>query len=299
MFKHTLLLYIVVAVALCGCGAGKKLAAERQTANRYFYEKKYDSAATAYQAIIRHYEEKNISAPVDVYASAGKSLYYSGKEDEGIELLNKATSTADYDDELTLTMKIKYYGRKDNHTKELDNLEKYQQMYRTGSEIQYVSIRLLKRYMQMNEYQKAQKAYEQIKEPEASEIELMELYHTALTKNGQKDNADLVAQKIFNADPTNFIGLNYTARKTFDHAETAYVAAIKEYEAKKTNAAYRTMIQKTKPLTEEFKKAKTLYLKLYNLYKRPVDAEILSRIFTRLNDKKNAAVYAKLAKSQK
>ena len=297
MKRHTFI-YLIMAFLLVSCGAGKKLVQEQQAANRYFYEKQYDSAATAYENIIAKYEAKNISAPAEVYASAGKSLYYSGREKDGIDLLSKA-EVMGYDDELGLVMKIKYYGKINNHSKELDNLEKYQQMYRGGDETQYVSIRLLKRYMQMNEYEKAQKAYEQIKEPESAEIELMELYHTALTKNGQKAKADLVAQKLFNADPTNFIGLNYTARAKFDHAETAYVAAVKEYEAKKTNAAYRVMVQKTKPLIEEFKTAKTLYLKLYNLYKRPIDAEILSRIYTRLNDKKNAATYAKLAKSQK
>lgn len=296
--KHHPLIYLATAFLLASCGAGKKLTQEQQTANRYFYEKHYDSAAAAYESIIAKYEAKNISAPAEVYASAGKSLYYSGHEKDGVDLLYKAECMG-YDDELSLIMKIKYYHKIDNHSKELDNLEKYQQMYRNGDEIQYVSIRLLKRYMQMNEYQKAQKAYEQIKEPEASEIELMELYHTALTKNGQKDKADQVAQRLFNADPTNFTGLNYTARKAFDHAETAYVAAIKEYEAKKTNAAYRTMLQKTKPLIEEFKTAKTLYLKLYNLYKRPIDAEILARIYTRLNDKKNAATYERLSKQKK
>ena len=58
------------------------------------------------------------------------------------------------------------------------------------------------------------------------------------------------------------------------------------------------MVQKTKPLLEEYKTAKTLYQKLYNLYKRPIDAEILSRIYTRLGDKKNAATYEKLSKSK-
>ena len=298
MKSHTFIYIITAALLAVSCGSGKKLVQEQQTASRYFYEKQYDSAAAAYENIIAKYEAKNISAPAEVYASAGKSLYYSGREKDGVDLLYKAECMG-YDDELSLIMKIKYYHKIDNHSKELNNLEKYQQMYRNGDEIQYVSIRLLKRYMQMNEYQKAQKAYEQIKDPEASEIELMELYHTALTKNGQNGKADQVAQRLFNADPTNFTGLNYTARKAFDHAETAYVAAIKEYEAKKTNAAYRTMVQKTKPLIEEFKTAKTLYLKLYNLYKRPTDAEILARIYTRLNDKKNAATYERLSKQKK
>ena len=296
MKRHTFI-YIVIAFLLASCGASKKLVQEQQTANRYFYEKQYDSAAAAYESVIAKYEAKNIHAPAVVYASAGKSLYYSGKEKDGINRLTEAEELG-YDDELGLVMKIKYYGKINNHSKELDNLEKYQQMYRGGDETQYVSIRLLKRYMQMNEYAKAQKAYEQIKEPESAEIELMELYHTALTKNGEKAKADLVAQKLFNADPTNFIGLNYTARSKFDHAETAYVAAVKEYEAKKTNAAYRVMVQKTKPLLEEYKTAKSLYMKLYNLYKRPIDAEILARIFTRLGDKKNAATYEKLSKSK-
>ncbi len=295
MWKITL---IILALAMIsGCGTGKKLVADQQAANRLFYEKKYDSAATAYQNVIARYEEKNISAPAEIYASAGKALYYSGKEKEGIDNLYKAECMG-YDDELSLIMKIKYYGKIDNHSKELDNLEKYQTMYHDGEEMQYVNIRLFKRYMQMSEYKKAQKAYEQIKDPEASEVEMLEQYHTALTKNGAKAKADQIAEKIFHADPVNFIGLNYMARTCFDNAETAYVAAIKEYEAKKTNAAYRTMVQKTKPLLEEYKKAKTYYLKLYSLYKRPIDAEILSRIFSRLNDKKNAELYEKLSKSK-
>lgn len=293
--KHYTFIYVMlVALALSSCSSGKKLAQQQQAANQYFYEKNYDSAAVMYETIINQYEAKNISASPETYASAGKSFYYSGDEKKAIDYLYRAECMG-YDDELTLILKIKYYGKIDNMSKELDNLEKYQSMYRNGDEIQYVRTRLVKRYVQMKEYQKVQRTYEQLSDPEASEIEYLEYYYTALSKNGNNDKAYQTAQKIFNLDPNNFTGLSNVARHTFDHAETAYVAAIKEYEAKKTNAAYRTMVEKTKPLLEEYKKAKIYYQKLYNLYKRPIDAEILSRIYTRLNDKKNAAVYAKLA----
>ncbi len=164
MKSHTFIYIITVALLAVSCGSGRKLVQEQQTASRYFYEKQYDSAATAYENIIAKYEAKNISAPAEVYASAGKSLYYSGREKDGVDLLYKAECMG-YDDELSLIMKIKYYHKIDNHSKELNNLEKYQQMYRNGDEIQYVSIRLLKRYMQMNEYQKAQRHTNRSKTP--------------------------------------------------------------------------------------------------------------------------------------
>jgi hypothetical protein len=78
--------------------------------------------------------------------------------------------------------------------------------------------------------------------------------------------------------------------------ENEYVAAIKAYDANKTNAGYKQMQQRTAPLAARYRKAKDLYVKLYNLYKRPHDAAILSRICTRLNDKQNAAYYDNLSK---
>ncbi|MCQ2975560.1 MAG: hypothetical protein MJ211_12235 [Bacteroidales bacterium] len=289
-------LYLLLAILLIfsACGAGKKLTIKQQNANQYFYEKNYDSAAITYQSIITEYESKNISAPSEIYASAGKALYYSGKEKEGIDYLYKAESMG-FDDELSISMKMKYYAKIDNHTKELDNLEKYNTMYRDGDDIQYVKKRLLFRYMQMKEYQKAISAYEGLKIPDSEEIDNLELYHTALTKCNQKDKANQVAKKIFNLDPNNYIGLNYMAWSCYYSVETDYKKAIAEYEAKKTNATYKIMVDKTKPMIDRYKKAKIYYIKLYNLYKNPTDAAILARIFTRLNDKKNAAIYEKLA----
>ena len=280
---------------LPGCGSSKTMVTTRQDADLMYYQKDYLNAFDKYCQIIESYVSKKENVPPELYALAGKCLYYSDSQAAAMPYF-KLAEEAGYEDEQLLMLQIKYFADADNLSKELDRLEKYVALYPEGGDIAFVNYRLYLRYCEMQEYGKAHLRYQNLSEEYRDDIAVIEKQHLVCTKLGRQEEADNIARQLYNINPNNLIGLNYMAYDAYITTENEYVAAIKAYEANKTNAAYRTMQQKTAPLAARYKKAKELYVRLYNQYKRPHDAAILSRICTRLNDKQNAAYYDKLSK---
>lgn len=278
-----------------GCSSGKALVTARQDADLLYYQKDYINAFDKYSSIIESYVSKKDAVPAELYALAGRCLYYSDSPSAAMPYF-KLAEDAGFEDELTLMLQIKHYAEADNLSKELDRLEKYSALYPDGGEINFVNYRLYLRYCEMQEYGKAHLRYQTLSPEYRDDIAVIEKQHLVCTKLGRQEEADSIARQLYNLNPNNLIGLGYMAFDAYNTTETEYVAAIKAYESNKTNAAYKTMQQKTAPLAARYKKAKELYVKLYNLYKRPHDAAILSRICTRLNDKQNASYYEKLSK---
>ena len=290
------MLSMALSAVLPGCGSSKMMVAARQEADFMYYQKDYLNAFDKYCQIIESYVSKKEPVPSELYALAGKCLYSADSQAEAIKYF-KLAEDAGYEDEQILMLQIKHYADADNLSKELDCLEKYSALYPDGNDIAFVNYRLYLRYCEMQEYGKAHLRYQSLSDEYRDDVAVLGKQHLVCEKLNRRDEADNIARQLYNMNPNNLIGLNYMAYDAYITTENEYVAAIKAYESNKTNAAYRQMQQKTAPLVARYKKAKELYVKLYNLYKRPHDAAILSRICTRLNEKQNAAYYDKLSKN--
>ena len=290
------MLSMALSAVLPGCGSSKMMVAARQEADFMYYQKDYLNAFDKYCQIIESYVSKKEPVPAELYALAGKCLYSADSQAEAIKYF-KLAEDAGYEDEQILMLQIKHYADADNLSKELDCLEKYSALYPDGNDIAFVNYRLYLRYCEMQEYGKAHLRYQSLSDEYRDDVAVLGKQHLVCEKLNRRDEADNIARQLYNMNPNNLIGLNYMAYDAYITTENEYVAAIKAYESNKTNAAYRQMQQKTAPLVARYKKAKELYVKLYNLYKRPHDAAILSRICTRLNEKQNAAYYDKLSKN--
>ena len=290
-----MMLSMALSVILPGCGSSKSMVSARQEADLMYYQKDYLNAFDKYSQIIESYVSKKELVPSELYALAGKCLYSADSQTEAIKYF-KLAEDAGYEDEQILMLQIKHYADADNLSKELDRLEKYSALYPDGSDIAFVNYRLYLRYCEMREYGKAHLRYQSLSDEYRDDVAVLEKQHLVCEKLNRKDEADNIARQLYNLNPNNLIGLNYMAYDAYITTENEYVAAIKAYDANKTNAGYKQMQQRTAPLAARYRKAKDLYVKLYNLYKRPHDAAILSRICTRLNDKQNAAYYDNLSK---
>lgn len=288
-------LVITLSLLMAGCFAQKKVAVTLHHANELYYLKEYEDAFDSYSQVIEHYTGKGQIAPGDVYNSAGKCLYYTGSKKQAVEYFNLAVQ-AGIDDEQALFLMIKYYEEIDNLSKELECLEKYDEVFSHGAEIKHVNERLFIRYVDMKEWHRAYSAFDNLDKACLDRIDILEKYYMVNEKLDNKLKAEEVARKLYNMDPNNLVGLSFVARSAYDSVEKEYVAAVKAYEAKKTTANYNIMKKKVEPLAARYKTAKNYYIRLYNLYKRPDDAAILSRICTRLNDKKGAKYYENLSK---
>ncbi len=290
--KHFILASVIM---LASCASQQKAAIPTADADQAFANKDYVTALAGYNKVIDQYKQKNRKAPADVMASAGKCLYMTGNKEKAMEYLISA-ETQGFSDSQSVLLMAKYYAEIDNMSKELDCLEKFVAMDSLADGSDYVCQRLVDRLVEMSEYDRAFAAYGKMSDADRGSVANLEKYHQICKKLGKDDEADKTAQQLYKMDPNNLIGLSAAAYNAYITTENEYVAAIKAYEAKKTNEAYARLQKTTAPLTARFKKARDLYVKLYGITKKPHDAAILSRIYTRLNDKKNADYYAKLSK---
>lgn len=282
------------ALLLASCSSTQK-GIGTQDADLAYSQKNYVSALESYNRVIDSYTAKKQKAPASVLAAAGKCLYNLNDKQKAMDMFSQASDLG-FTDEESLFMRISYYGELDNLSKEVDCLDKYVADYPQGANISAVNARLFSRYVEMAEYDKAFGIYSHLSESDKDNIPMLEKYYQTCKKLGKDSEALAAGQKIYGIDPNNVTGLGVVAYQAYITTENEYVAAIKAYEAKKTNEAYAKLQKTTTPLVARFKKARDLYLKLYGITKKPHDAQILSRIYTRLNDKKNADYYSKLAK---
>lgn len=293
--KKLLLLFFVSIIAIA-CGTQKKLLQTKNLANQYYYQKKYDSAYINYQKLIDSYESKGLNAEAEIYAAAGKSLFYAGQKAKGIDYLNTAEQQG-FEDEQSLFIKANYYQSINNLSKETLMIEKYIRLYPDGPNIQEINKRGFITSNQTKNYQSAITFYEKLSTEEKNKIENLETIYNVYQKTNNIDDANAIAEKLYQLDSENLIGLNYKAYSVYTAAENEYVAAIKAYEAKKTQSNYKTMRTKVQNLAPKYRQARDLYLKLYNKYHRKNDAAYLARIYTRLNDPQTAKKYEKLSKN--
>ena len=157
--KTRLLVYCMMWMAALsalwtGCSSGKALVTARQDADLLYYQKDYINAFDKYSSIIESYVSKKEAVPAELYALAGRCLYYSDSPSAAMPYF-KLAEDAGFEDELTLMLQIKHYADADNLSKELDRLEKYSALYPDGGEINFVNYRLYLRYCEMQEYGKA------------------------------------------------------------------------------------------------------------------------------------------------
>ncbi len=284
-----------MTVMHASCGGSKNIVVATRDADLLYYQKDYVGAFDKYSQIIEAYVSKKEPVPGDLYASAGKCLFYSQSESAAMNYFNIAESLG-YGDEHIVTLEMKHYAEVGNDKKELEALEKYSALYPDGSEMGYVNYRLYMKYYKAGNFRKAHLRFQNMPDEYKDDIAVLEMQHDVCLHLGRADEAGQIARQLYNLNPNNLIGLSFVAEELYNAVEEKYAAAVKAYEAKKNTANYKAMKSKTAELVPEFRRAKEYYIHLYDLYKRPHDAAILSRICTRLNEKQNAAYYDKLSK---
>lgn len=294
------ILFLIVALQTSSCVflAQRKIENTRKDADLYYYQKDYESALESYQQVINFYTQKGQDPEGVIYASAAKCLYYQGLKSRAMEYFHTALNK-NYEDELSLYLMIQYYNETGSLGEEIQCLERYSSAFSDGMDIKYVRERLFTAYYERENYRKAYDAYEELPEESIDRIDILEKYYHVNEKLSKFDKANEIAQKIYNLDPNNLIGLNYVAYNAFSRTEADYEAAQKAYAQKKTKANYKILRQKISALNPRYKTAKNYYLRLYTLYKRPDDAAVLAIICTRLGETQNAAYYNRLSKPKK
>ena len=191
-----------------------------------------------------------------------------------------------------------YYEKVPDVDKQIESLEHYAAFYSSGDEIAYVREQLFDKYYEKGDYRKVFYAFNNLPAEKTDNIAVLEKYFVAAQQIGSQKKTEETAQKLYHLDPNNFTGLSFIAKKNFTETEAEFQEAQKVYNEEKTSANLKVFRKKQEELKPRYTLAKAYYTRLYNLYKRPSDAEDLAVICQRLGDKKNAVYYTNLSKKK-
>ena len=289
---------LVALFLLSGCLAQKKISSILQSANQFYYEKEYRKALENYNRVLDYYQGKGLTPSGEIFSSTGKCLYYLNDKAGAMDFFEKAFNN-NYEDEQTAFIAVEYYEEfSDDIDKQISSLEHYAENFSFGNEIDYVRIKLFEKYYEKGDFRKAFYAYNNLPEEKSDNIELLEKYFYSAQQIGSQKKTAEIAEKLYNLDPNNLIGLSFMADKTLLEVETLFKEAQEVYNSKKNNATLKVFRKKQEDLKSRYILAKAYYTRLYNLYKRSSDAESLALICQRLGEKKNAEYYTKLSKKK-
>ncbi|MBQ3690462.1 MAG: hypothetical protein II937_11475 [Bacteroidales bacterium] len=287
----------LLTVTFFSCLEQKKIVSALQSANQLYYERDYNAALENYSQVIDYYVNKGQQPSGELLSAAGKCHYYLGSKQRAMEYF-KSAKEHDFADEQTTLLMIQYYESVDDTAMIIKCLEDYASDYPSGEEIASVREKIFLKYFELKDYRKCFYAFNSLLSETTDKIDILEKYYTAAKNFGNVKKAEETAQKLYNRDPNNLIGLSFMAQKTFHEVEDEYQEALKVYNAKKNNTTLKVFKKKQEELKPKYTLAKAYYTRLYKLYGRKEDAADLSVISLRLNEKKNSDYYLKLSKKK-
>jgi len=294
MNRIFLLMVLGIAISFTACDSGKQLAKTQQTAQQAYNNGDYATALNLWEGVIADYEQKDNKKQCPVYTEAGMAAQKLGQTDKAINYLKQANWSEFSKEETYLTL-AEIYREKDNLSLELVNLETYLEKFPQGAGRSGVNKRLFELYVESDNFEKAINMWGNLLPEQQSEIELLQGY---LAVNDKVDNDTAcfeISNKILDLDENNEAALKWLSNYYFWKAEKRYQAEMKAYEKHKTRKQYKILLKALDEVTVDYKKSLNYALRLYKLNPEPKTAKLLSKCYTRLDNKKKAAYYKKLA----
>lgn len=288
------LLIIAVLSFLISCSGGKQITASIDSGKASYQSGDYNSALADFEEVITWYEKNDNSKECPVYANAGFAAKELNLTEKAIEYFKKDQYsnfvTADTYFELA-----GLYRQIDNLSKELDELETYANQYPDGNKISQVNNRLFDIYVETENYDNALSSWNMLNEAALSDINNIEKYFTVNQALDNDSVCDQLANTLIKADENNLMALEYLGKKYFWKAENLYHAELKAYEKNKTNKQYKKLLKALDVVSSDFKTSLNYFKKLYKAEPDPGTAKYIGNIYNRLDDKKKADYWYKLA----
>lgn len=279
---------------LGACQSNKQIVNSINAGELAYQSGNYSNALEKFEEVIAQYEQKNQQKECPVYAEAGHAALQLGNSTKAIQYFqsDKWSNSVGAD---TYFQLAKLYQEIDNLSKELDALEDYTTRYPEGENIDKVKGRLFEVYVESENWEKANSLWNKLTANQHEETKMLEGYFSANKALKNDAVCDTIANDLVDNDESNLIGLRWLAKKYFWQAENLYHSELKAYESNKTNKQYKKLLQSLDTVTADFKISLDYFKRLYTLQPSPVTAKRIGNIYTRLDDKKQAAYYNKLA----
>lgn len=292
-FINALIIFVLLT-HIFSCSGGKQIAGSIENGNSLYASGNYADALGKFEEAISWYEQNDRQKECPVYAEAAKAAIVLKQTEKAIAYLKK-DQYSDFATADTYFNLAGLYREIDNLSKELDELEAYKDKYPEGDKIMEVNSRLFDAYVESENYQQAITSWDQLSETDRNNLSKIESYFKVNTALDNDSICNQLAEKLIKVDENNLIALDYLGKKFFWKAENRYHAELKAYEKKKTNKQYNKLLKALDVVSTDFKKSLGYFKKLYKIHPEPKTAKYMGNIYNRLDDKKKADYYYKLA----
>ena len=286
--------FFAILLIVSSCSGTKNITQLSENAETAYQKGNYETSLNNLKQVIEHYEKAGTQKECPVYAKAAECAMHLGQTDVAEDYLEKNTYTNFVSGD-TYLMLAKIYKNQDNLSKQMMALQDYKEKFPNGSRINDVNKDLFEIYVESQNWEPAEKIWPELPDSTRSDEGMMELYFK-VDKTLKKDlNCDELATELLKINENNTTALEWQGAKYFWQAENLYQTSLKEYNKNKTNKQYRILLKALDVVTADFKKSLEFFQKLYKLDPQKEYAQYLGNIYTRLDDKKKAEYYYKLA----
>jgi len=289
-----ILMLSVFVVLLSACNSSKQMSSIIDSGKSAYQTGNYETALQQFEEVIADYVKKNQQKECPVYGDAAYAAKQLGETDKAIGYFKKdqRSNFADADTYFQLAV---LYREIDNLSKELDELEAYINKFPEGKELEKVKSRLFEVYVESENWELAIALWDKLSADDKEKINMLEGYFTANKALDQDSICDIVSANLLGKDENNLVGLDWLGKKYFWQAEYRYQDELKAYEKNKTNKQYKKLLKALDVVSSDFKKSLRYFKKLYTLNPEPATAKYIGNIYNRLDDKKKADYYYRLA----
>jgi len=291
---NILILFVLIGLFAC-CSGGKQISTTMQNGETAYQSGNYNDALQHFETVIAYYEQNDRSKECPVYAKAANTAKQLGLTEKAIGYL-KQDQYSNFVNADTYYSLAGLYQEIDNLSKEMEELETYVSKYPDGDKIVEVHSCLFELYVESQNWTEAEKAWNNLPgEVKSTSVKLEEYFQV----NEAIDNdsvCGLIAADLLKIDENNLPGLDWTAKKYFWKAENRYQDELKAYEKNKTNKQYNKLLKALDIVSADFKTSLDYFKKFYTIDPNPGTAKYLGNIYNRLDDKKKADYYYRIAK---
>ncbi len=294
MKRFFLLVLTGITLVFSSCDSTKQLAKTAQSAQQAFDRGEYAKALGMWEEVISSYKQKDAVNQCPVYTNAGIAAYRLGQTDKAIDYLKQA-DWSDFNNEETYLTLAEIYRKKDNLSLELVNLETYLNKFPQGSQTAEVKKRLFELYVESDNLDKAVHLWDTLSADQQSDLSVLEGFLKVNKKLKNDDKCLELSLKILETDKNNTEALKWLANYYFWKGEKLYQKEMKAYNAHKTRKQYAHLLKALDVVTADMKQSLKYAGRLYEIEPTAKTAGLLSKCYTRLDDKKKAARYKKLS----
>ena len=256
----------------------------------------YSQAVQMWISWFENQDSRNQDIEFSDYALAASDAYRAENNQLAVQWYDKAR-LAGYKGADMYVAFIHIFRKQNNLSREMTALQALSDGYPEESSQLNVNGRLFEIYMETDRT----KAYQQWAslpvEYKVKESSLSNFF--ILTKQFEEEAlSDSVATELLKVNGTHIPALEWMAGKYYHKAENQYQREMDKYNKNRTHVQYTFLLNELKKISEDFRKSRDFFEKLWAQDKNSRYAAFLANIYTRLDNPDRAAYYRKLSASE-